>query len=171
MEVDQDRSEILLAEADNEEAESLVSTNELDGMAGEQTWPTEEEMEHSLTHGDNNDKALPDAVAGTTPKSILKGKSNKVKRKPKGMSDYMAAWIIESDEEEDEEELGEQPKAFDDDIDMLSTGILGSEHVTKDEEDEEEDVDEEEEMSMDATRASGKTVAFEDLDEEEEAEQ
>lgn len=171
--MDLDRAETVLAEADKEDAESLVSTNEPDGMAGEQTWPTEEEMARTATLDDNSDKSLPDAFAGTTPKSIQKGKLSKVKRKPKGMSDYMASWIIESDEEDeegDEDEDG-QAREPENDIDMDGTEVVKSENQPSNDPDDEEEEDEEMSMDASATKASRKTVAFEDLGEEEEAEQ
>ncbi|KAJ4483960.1 hypothetical protein J3R30DRAFT_3732035 [Lentinula aciculospora] len=72
----------LLAEPTPSEADSLVSTNPTDAeeeLQREQTWPTDEEMRGS-----------------TTPKRI--------KRIPKGMSEYQAAWIVDSDSEGDDGE-------------------------------------------------------------------
>lgn len=169
MDIDQECPVVVLAEADEEEADSLVSTNEPDGMAGEQTWPTEEEMAHSPAQDDNNDKSIPDATVGTTPKSIQKGKGNKVKRKSHGMGDYMASWIVESDDEDEDDEDEEHHEVPEDDIDM--NGIGASEQLTKDADDDDEDMDDGMSMDASAAKASGKTVAFEDLDDDEEAEQ
>jgi pre-rRNA-processing protein TSR1 len=83
---------VILAEPDPESADSLISTNDPDDLANEQTWPTEEEMK-GLDQGAGG-ASLPDARSGTTPKRI--------KRIPKGMSEYQAAWIVDSDEEDDE---------------------------------------------------------------------
>ncbi|XP_045130180.1 pre-rRNA-processing protein TSR1 homolog isoform X1 [Portunus trituberculatus] len=69
----------LLGEADSNIQETLISTNEVDPMEGEQTWPTEEE--------------LAEAEKFTAPKT-------RTKRVPKGTSDYQAAWIVDSDNEE-----------------------------------------------------------------------
>lgn len=69
----------LLAEASPDLQQSLISTNEVDPLEGEQTWPTEEELN--------------EAEKLAAPKS-------RTKRVPKGTSEYQAAWIIESDNEE-----------------------------------------------------------------------
>lgn len=80
----------VLSEADPDIQETLISTNEVDPMEGEQTWPTDEE--------------LAEAEKLTSPKT-------RTKRVPKGTSDYQAAWIVESDNEEgsigDDEDDGE----------------------------------------------------------------
>lgn len=130
----------LLAEPDEENADSLVAENEPDDMANEQTWPTEEEMNGG--HPRDGDE-IPDATNGTIPKAV--------KRRPKGMSEYQAAWIVEDDDEaaEDGDQAGE-----DDDMD-------------KDQEETEEVEDEDTEMEVESRRS----VAFEDLDVEEEAKQ
>ncbi|KAG7163444.1 Pre-rRNA-processing protein TSR1-like [Homarus americanus] len=71
----------LLQEADPALQEQLKSTNEIDPLEGEQTWPTEEELAEA---GED---------AATT--------KQRTKRVPKGTSDYQAAWILNSDDEED----------------------------------------------------------------------
>jgi len=71
--------------------ESLVSANQPDDMEGEQTWPTEEELADAKNRVEK-----------------MKGKRVKV---PKGTSAYQAAWIVESDDEVDEDEdmeMGEE---------------------------------------------------------------
>ena len=89
-------------------------------MTNEQTWPTEEEMSGAVTHFESVIDGVPDASKGTTPKRI--------KRIPRGMSEYQASWIVdESDESEDNttdqrSAVGEQdeemvPLASADDID------------------------------------------------------
>lgn len=116
----------LLAEADSEEADSLVSSNDPDDMANEQTWPTEEEMNGAS--GSGLDDVIPDANSGTTPKIV--------KRVPKGTSEYQAAWIVDESDEEggdndgnndevdagEEEEMIEMPMKDDDDPDMETDG-------------------------------------------------
>lgn len=87
----------VLAEPDPELADSLVSSNDPDDLANEQTWPTEDEMKGAETTPAGED-TLPDAKLGTTPKVV--------KRIPKGMSEYQAAWIIDESDEEDQEEGG-----------------------------------------------------------------
>ncbi|EEB93483.1 hypothetical protein MPER_07850, partial [Moniliophthora perniciosa FA553] len=136
----------LLAEPDESSADSLVSTNDPDDMANEQTWPTEEEM-----NGEGEtmaDSAIPEAKQGTTPKAV--------KRVPKGMSEYQASWIIDDDEDGDEE---------DGDGDGDENGKEAV--MDEDEPEEMEELPVDEEMEMD-TR---KSVAFEDLDNEEEEKQ
>ncbi|KAK7043236.1 ribosome biogenesis protein tsr1 [Paramarasmius palmivorus] len=134
----------LLAEPDESSADSLVSTNDPDDMANEQTWPTEEEMNGGGK--DITDSAIPEAKEGTTPKAV--------KRVPKGMSEYQASWIVEDDEEGDED---------------TEAGDENGKEVVMDEDEPEEmgDMAADEEMETD-TR---KSVAFEDLDNEEEEKQ
>lgn len=133
----------LVAEPDSSSADSLVSENEPDDMANEQTWPTEDEMNDFS--GDRED--LPDAPSGTTPKIV--------KRIPKGTSEYQAAWIVDESDEDD---------ANDEDRDV-------SDHGMEEEEEEEEMVDMpmEEDTEMDIESRQG--VAFQDLDNEEESKQ
>lgn len=57
--------------------ESLQSENIPDPMEGEQTWPTEEELAEAEEES--------------------RVKKRRVKKVPKGMSDYQAAWIPECD--------------------------------------------------------------------------
>ncbi|KIP06509.1 hypothetical protein PHLGIDRAFT_128227 [Phlebiopsis gigantea 11061_1 CR5-6] len=85
----------LLAEPDAEDADSLVSSNEPDDLANEQTWPTEEEMADS-SRAMGIGGAIPDAREGTTPKAV--------RRVPKGTSEYQAAWIVDQSDGEDVEE-------------------------------------------------------------------
>lgn len=131
----------LLSEPDPEEADSLVSTNDPDDLANEQTWPTEEEMNRG--HDGSDEQQIPDALPGTTPKAV--------KRIPKGMSEYQAAWIIDETDEEDE---GEE--------------VPGAEH---DKEDQDEEMEEMVEMPVDDETDNQRSVRFQDLDVEEEAEQ
>ncbi|KAF8199934.1 ribosome biogenesis protein tsr1 [Mycena galopus ATCC 62051] len=87
----------VLGEA-GDDADSLVSSNDPDDMANEQTWPTEEEMQGA---GDApTEPAIPDAKQGTTPKVV--------RRIPKGMSEYQAAWIIDEEEDDGEDEAKEE---------------------------------------------------------------
>ncbi|KAJ2917796.1 hypothetical protein MD484_g2649, partial [Candolleomyces efflorescens] len=132
----------LLSEPDAEDADSLVSTNDPDDLANEQTWPTEEEMNGG--HDGLQDQSIPDAVPGTTPKAV--------KRIPKGMSEYQAAWIIDETDEEDGE--GE---------------VSNAGHGEEDQEDEE--MEEMVDMPVDEETDNQRSVRFQDLDVEEEAEQ
>ena len=123
----------VLAEPDPEELDSLVSTNDPDDLSNEQTWPTEEEMNGTLAA---QDPSIPDASAGTTPK--------RVKKIPKGWSEYQAAWIAD---ETDEEAEGE------------------------DEEENEMEEDEEMVELVEDPKESSRTEDFHDLDMEEEERQ
>lgn len=135
----------LLAEPSADDVDSLVSSNAPDDMANEQTWPTEEEMQGAS--GAGADGAIPDAKIGTTPK--------RVKKVPKGTSEYQAAWIVDDDDEEGVDEDGEGDEE-----------TRGEEAEMAEEEEEMVDMAEED-METDG----GKNVAFEDLDMEEETRQ
>uniref|UniRef100_A0A8H7Y4G9 Ribosome biogenesis protein tsr1 n=1 Tax=Psilocybe cubensis TaxID=181762 RepID=A0A8H7Y4G9_PSICU len=130
----------LLAEADPTSADSLVSSNDPEDLQNEQTWPTEEEMKGGV---DDVQTDIPDAVVGTTPKAV--------RRIPKGMSEYQAAWIID----EDDDEEGDETNQSTDEVDMETQG---------------EEEEEMQDMPMDDA-ATEKDVRFEDLDMEEEEEQ
>ncbi|XP_049809647.1 pre-rRNA-processing protein TSR1 homolog [Schistocerca nitens] len=81
----------LLEEADPSKQESLLSENPIDPMDAEQTWPTAEE----IAEAEKEQKA-----------------QRLVKRVPKGMSDYQAAWIPDCDAEvdsDDESDISENP--------------------------------------------------------------
>jgi len=131
----------VIAEPDDENADSLVSSNDPDDMANEQTWPTEEEMATGATVVSPE---IPDALEGTTPKAV--------RRIPKGMSEYQAAWIV--DEEEDEDEGVDADDSAMDDV--------------EEEAEEMQDLVEDDEMDLIESR---KSVAFQDLDDEEEESQ
>ena len=136
---------VVLAEPDPESADSLISTNDLDDLGNEQTWPTEGEM-NGLDQA-AGEVSMPDAKDGTTPRRI--------KRIPKGMSEYQAAWIVDSDEENDEE--GHEGGASDS-ASMDAEGHGGEEEV----------------MAMDElmeVESKKSVVAFQDLDMEEETQQ
>ncbi|KAF8197913.1 ribosome biogenesis protein tsr1 [Pholiota molesta] len=130
----------LLAEPDAETADSLVSSNDPDDLGNEQTWPTEEEMQGAT---DDMQSEIPEALIGTTPKSV--------RRIPKGMSEYQAAWIVDEDEEDGEESRE------------------GTEESEMEEmQEEEEDM---QDMPMEDTPTEVGGVRFEDLDIEEEEKQ
>lgn len=74
----------VLQVADPGKQESLVSENIPDPMEAEQTWPTEDEIKQSNIET-----------------------KKKIKKVPKGWSDYQAAWIVESDVEGDGSEGSE----------------------------------------------------------------
>ncbi|KAJ7661687.1 ribosome biogenesis protein tsr1 [Mycena rosella] len=137
----------VLCEA-GDDADSLVSSNDPDDMANEQTWPTEEEMQGPGAA--STEPAIPDAKQGTTPKVV--------RRIPKGMSEYQAAWIIDEDEDDGEDE----------DKDKAGSGDEEMDDAADEEEEEMQDMPvEDQEMETESRRS----VAFEDLDVEEEARQ
>ena len=128
----------LLAEPNMDDADSLVSSNEPDDLANEQTWPTEEEMS-GAPHLPGSGDAIPDAKKGTTPKVV--------RRVPRGTSEYQAAWIVDASDEEDEEGGAEGGEAVMDEVDA--------------EEDMVELAEDDTEMATDGR----KSVAFEDFEE------
>lgn len=143
----------VLAEPDASDADSLISTNVPDDLENEQTWPTEEELNGYRTEA-CTESAVPDAEKGTTPR--------RVKRVPKGWSEYQAAWIVDEDDGEEAEE-GYDSEV---DVDAEEGEDIGMEEDNK----SVREMDEEEEME-DLEMSSRKNVAFEDLDMEEESRQ
>lgn len=136
----------VLAEPDDVDADSLVSSNDPDDLVNEQTWPTEEEMNSTL---DTLQTAVPDATAGTTPRSV--------RRIPKGMSEYQAAWIIDDDDDNEDE---------DEDDKMANAGSIDA--IDQEEEEEEmQDMPMDDELDIESRRS----VAFQDLDADEEEKQ
>ena len=130
----------LLGEPDRDEADSLVSSNDPDDMANEQTWPTEEEMDEPA--GQSFGEHIPDAKQGTTPKAV--------RRLPKGTSEYQAAWIVDESDDEGED------------------GVVGNDEGRNGEAEEEMVEmamhDDDEDMEIE----DRKSAAFQDLDMEEE---
>lgn len=138
----------LLAEPNVDDADSLVSSNDPDDMENEQTWPTEDEMQDASRIGDDQPE-IPSAKNGTTPKSV---------KIPKGMSAYQAAWIVDEEDDVDgEDREGEEDEGE------------GDEMMTDEEGEPEEMVDLAEVQEMESE--SRKSVAFQDLDVEEEERQ
>uniref|UniRef100_F7FZN4 Pre-rRNA-processing protein TSR1 homolog n=1 Tax=Monodelphis domestica TaxID=13616 RepID=F7FZN4_MONDO len=86
----------VLVRADPARQESLQSEVVPDPMEGEQTWPTEEELNEA------ND--------------FLKERTKMVKKVPKGTSSYQAEWIVDEDDvssiDEEEEEEDEAAEDF-----------------------------------------------------------
>ena len=137
--------DVTIAEPDPSSADSLVSSNDPDDLANEQTWPTEDEMNVA---GPEQDE-IPEAVKGTTPKAVRKI--------PKGMSEYQAAWIIDDDEDDGDE--GEKDDGEDD------TEMAG----IQEEEEEMQDLPVEDDHQMDLDNRE--RVTFQDLDVEEDEKQ
>jgi len=123
----EDLSELL----PDESQEDLETENTPDGMDGEQTWPTDEELQQAEENV-----------------------SKKVRRVPKGTSEYQAAWILENDEDNDQADQSDddEDEGLDDEDDQdMDNGYIppaagdGVEAEDSDggEEEEEEDVREE----------------------------
>lgn len=123
--MDVEAEPVLLAERVPSSADSLVSTNVADDMANEQTWPTEEEMSGALQG--TGEGEVPDAKKGTTPKRI--------RRIPKGMTEYQASWIVDEseDENQDENQDGEEEGGgrIDEDEEMVLDDALDTENERK----------------------------------------
>ena len=133
----------ILSEPDPEDVDSLISSNDPDDMQNEQTWPTEEEMQDDdSSRKPTEDSQLPEAGPGTTPRAV--------RRVPKGTSEYQAAWIVDEDNEGDEDKQ---------DSDEDVQNVNGEEIV-------EVPVHLEGEMAH-----NGDEVGFQDLEEEEENKQ
>lgn len=128
-----------------EEADDLTAFNEVDTMANEQTWPTEEEMMGAQEHAEKP----------------------RTKRVPKGMGAYQAAWI--ADEEDGEEDEEEREGSDDDDMQDMEDDI-GDAHPSAGfgRETRAESVEEETEEIELESRAGDR---YDDLDEEEEERQ
>lgn len=150
----------VLSERTND-GDSLTSRLDPDTSQNEQTWPSEEEMQGvdgaSTTAGGSS---IPPASAGTTPKVVRKVKV------PKGTSAYQAAWIVDDDDGEDDDGYVSDDAASGSEEEMEEIDPDGFK-VPKvpqltNEEDEDEDV---------ASASSKRSVAFEDLDMEEEGKQ
>jgi hypothetical protein len=140
------------------DADSLISTNDPDTMANEQTWPTDDEMRGADTGGLSTatETSLPDANMGTTPKSLRKV--------PKGTSQYQAAWIVEEEDEgedEDEDEDGSDANSDDSGSEIEETEEIDMEGPSMPQGEEQAD--------LGSDRKS--TVAFMDLDADEENKQ
>lgn len=105
--------------------ESLESENDLDPMEGEQTWPTPEELAEAT------DKA-----------------KKRVVKVPKGTSDYQAAWIIDPDEPD---ENNDSKSTFDDDSedDYDEEGDDQIDKAISDEESNEDDQEQDEDQEFD----------------------
>ncbi|KAL2096110.1 hypothetical protein ACEWY4_008258 [Coilia grayii] len=118
----------VLMKADPAQRQSLQAEADVDPMDGEQTWPTEEELQEASDER----------------------KKRRVMKVPKGTSEYQAAWINEQeigDEEDEEDESCDDEDDDDDAEDMMEddendSQDAGSGHGSGDEEeDEEEELD------------------------------
>jgi pre-rRNA-processing protein TSR1 len=145
------------------ERDDLIEVNEVDDMGNEQTWPTEEEMrekDSDVMEGD-----VPDAPEGTTPKAV--------RRVPKGTSAYQAAWLLEDEEVDSEENWSDASDDEGGEAGSTKTG-LRFENMSVDGEDSNKDAEVEEQEEYEDVaeeEQNSKAVAFEDMDMEEEKRQ
>ncbi|XP_046372243.2 pre-rRNA-processing protein TSR1 homolog isoform X1 [Haliotis rufescens] len=117
MESEDPRSEVnVLERCEPGKQESLDSEVLPDPMMGEQTWPTEEELAEAESES----------------------KRKIVKRVPKGTSDYQAAWIIDSDEEEGDDSEEESDEEMDADMEAQEENDSSEEEDVNDDDDKSE---------------------------------
>ncbi|KIK67406.1 hypothetical protein GYMLUDRAFT_37524 [Collybiopsis luxurians FD-317 M1] len=144
--MDMETEPVVLAEPSPDEADSLVSTNppdDVEELQKEQTWPSEEEMQGANRSEHIDTEAIPDAPEGTTPRSITRRK-----KVPKGMSEYQAAWIVDSDGTDSEADEDEEGQADADPEEMQQEEVIPMEQ-----DDEDKDID-----------TGDKRVTFEDFE-------
>lgn len=98
----------VLAVPDPEQQEQAVRENTMDLMAGEQTWPTDEELADA-------EAAAAAAAAGGTKQR---------RRLPAGTSDYQAAWILDEDEAGSSAE--EQGGSEEEDMPPVAVSLAGT---------------------------------------------
>ena len=161
------------------EKDDLVGVNEVDDMANEQTWPTEDEMHGAGYPRQSAEEENEDGAAAVVPDSALQTSAKAIRRVPKGTSAYQAAWILEdeeidSDGDEGEDTGNDEDERTEDDgaanqkeFQFEAMSVDGKEADTKievEEKEEYEDIAEEDEQTS-------KAVAFEDMDMEEEKRQ
>ena len=100
---------VVLAVADPGEQEDLAQEAVADCLAGEQTWPTQEELAQAAANSMDQD-----ALEEVDEAPLLEGKG-----RPQGWSDYQAAWLPESGSVGDEgsDDLDESKSwAFQDEV-------------------------------------------------------
>ncbi|KAF4086073.1 hypothetical protein AMELA_G00102270 [Ameiurus melas] len=144
----------VLMKSDPSQRESVQTEAEVDPMDGEQTWPTEFEIQEA-------EEAR---------------KSRRVMKVPKGTSDYQATWIVDDDDEENENEEEDDLDSCDDFDDNDADEIMeDGEDAENESQDGEayhdagkDDEDEEEEEISSAGRVGAEQKYDEAMDEAEE---
>lgn len=125
---------------DPEIQEDLISENEPDPLEGEQTWPTEEELMEAEERVRNMNKM--DNVS--IPKSVLTN-SKDIRKVPKGTSTYQAAWIIDSEDEDDnEDDYSDEDMKMEVNQDSITNKISEWQNTMDEPEDMEPEVNDEE---------------------------
>ncbi|MCI4385855.1 hypothetical protein PGIGA_G00055610 [Pangasianodon gigas] len=146
----------VLMKSDPSKRESLQTEAEVDPMDGEQTWPTESELQEA-------EEAR---------------KSRRVMKVPKGTSDYQATWIVDDDDENEDDENDDLDSCDDDDeeddADEMMEDGEDAENESQDGEachdsvKDDSDEDEEEEEISSAGRVGAEQKYDEGMDEAEE---
>ena len=140
------------------EAVGSTDDEKLDRFVAAMYKVTEEEMQ--APEGRDGSEKIPDAKAGTTPRRI--------KRVPKGTSEYQAAWIIDDDDGEEDNGVNEDGHGEDgSDVGMDDADREPGQDGPLEEE-EEEEMEDLQIGGTDADSASQRKVHFEDLDMDEE---
>jgi len=119
--------DISVLEPDTTQAD-LATENTPDAMEGEQTWPTDEELQQAEEQ------------------QVVK----KTRKVPKGTSDYQAAWIVENEDEAEVNNEDEEDEASDEDMneDDLLPPIEEGDEEESDEEEEGEGEEDREDTTM-----------------------
>ncbi|KAJ3327278.1 hypothetical protein HDU93_002062, partial [Gonapodya sp. JEL0774] len=94
-----DASTSILALPNPDQRDDLVSSNPVDPLAQEQTWPTDEELA--------GDDEMTRSVAGSRMDGT-EGGNGKKRKLPKGTSAYQAAWIPEDLQEDDDDDVEDE---------------------------------------------------------------
>ncbi|XP_053095907.1 pre-rRNA-processing protein TSR1 homolog isoform X1 [Pangasianodon hypophthalmus] len=146
----------VLMKSDPSKRESLQTEAEVDPMDGEQTWPTESELQEA-------EEAR---------------KSRRVMKVPKGTSDYQATWIVDDDDENEDDDDDDLDSCDDDDEEDDADEMMeDGEDAENDSQDGEAcydsvkddgDEDEEEEEISSAGRVGAEQKYDEGMDEAEE---
>ncbi|XP_060799982.1 pre-rRNA-processing protein TSR1 homolog isoform X2 [Neoarius graeffei] len=139
----------VLMKCDPSQRESLQTEAEVDPMDGEQTWPTEAELQEAEAR-----------------------KSRRVMKVPKGTSDYQATWIVDDEENEDDDEDDLNSCDDDDDDEEMMEDGEEAENESQDGEachDSGKDDEEEEEEEISSTGRVGAEQKYDEaMDEAEE---
>lgn len=85
----------VLAVANADEQEDLSPEAVVDGLAGEQTWPTQQELAQAAANS-GSEKADADMVLNEESLEVGEPLAVGEKRRPRGLSEYQAEWLAET---------------------------------------------------------------------------
>ncbi|KAL5034074.1 hypothetical protein BDV3_003673 [Batrachochytrium dendrobatidis] len=157
----------ILQTADPNFQEGLVAENDIDPMEGEQTWPTAEELaeaDERVRRLHNTD--VLDMDEDNRPRPFFFQKPAVKRRVPKGTSAYQAAWILDDDDVNSEEEQ--------DDCHMSDSAAMDEDMPTFEHHDSDtdgSDSNSEKSEEYEDVDVEDREIAHDDLDEDEEQEQ